>query len=119
MSESVRRLPGALLRNCLLLTAECGAALLLRESGAPWIPVLLGLCVLASAVPHGTDAEFTARIAVAVVAVGVAAAGAEAWEAWLAHERGIPVPPPWEAVATAALLLVQTVAVTRLSLRRA
>ncbi|MFD9410361.1 hypothetical protein ACFWBN_25565 [Streptomyces sp. NPDC059989] len=88
MSELVRRVPGALVRNCLLLAAEFGAILLLRGPEGFWILILLGLFVLGAAVPHGTDAEFVARTAVALAAVGIAVTGWIAWDRHLLHERG-------------------------------
>ncbi|MER5871381.1 hypothetical protein [Streptomyces sp. NPDC002044] len=79
---------GLLLRNCLLLAAEFGAVLLLRGPGGPWIPVLLAVFVIGAAVPHGTGAEFVARTALALVAVGVVVAGGAAWDRHTLHERG-------------------------------
>lgn len=110
-------MPGFLLRACLLLAVEAGAAFLLRDAGAPWIPVLLGVFVLGSAVPQGTPAEFAGRFLVAAVAVGVALAGAAAWAAYDRPDTG---PAQWAAqAATAVLLLFQTATLMRLSLRRA
>ncbi|MET8750653.1 hypothetical protein ABZW32_11245 [Streptomyces sp. NPDC004667] len=109
-------MPGFLLRVCLLLAVEAGAAFLLRDSGAPWIPVLLGVFVLGSAVPQGTSAEFAGRFLVAAVAVGVALAGAAAWAGYGRTDTG---PDRWAAqAATTVLLLVQTATLMRLSLRR-
>ncbi|MCX5196710.1 hypothetical protein OOK31_22920 [Streptomyces sp. NBC_00249] len=110
-------MPGFLVRVCLLLALESAAVLLLSDAGVPWIPVLLGVFVLGSAVPHGTAAEFAGRFLVACVAVGATLAGAAAWEAY-----GEPVTDPgtWAArAATAVLLLFQTATLMRLSLRRA
>ncbi|RKT04164.1 hypothetical protein BX286_2110 [Streptomyces sp. 3211.6] len=100
-------MPGFLLRNFLLLAVEFGAAALLRDPGTPWIPVLLAVFVAGSAVPHGTEAEFGARFLVALTAVGVARAGATAWEG-----HGVVV-----SIGLGLLLLVQTAALLRLSLR--
>ncbi|MGW0389553.1 hypothetical protein ACWDYJ_01395 [Streptomyces sp. NPDC003042] len=88
MSEVVRRLPGAILRNCLLLAVEFGAILLLRGPEGAWIPVLLAVFVVGAAVPHGTGAEFVARTAVALVAVGIAVAGGITWDRHTLHDRG-------------------------------
>ncbi|MFD4244423.1 hypothetical protein ACFWP3_22935 [Streptomyces sp. NPDC058525] len=88
MSELTRRLGGALLRNCLLLAAEFGAILLLRGPEGLWVAVLLAVFVVGAAVPHGTDAEFVARTAVALAAVGVAVLGGITWERQTLHERG-------------------------------
>lgn len=89
MVELIRGLPGALLRNCLLLAAEFGAALLLvRGPEGAWILILLVLFVIGAAVPHGTDAEFVARTAVALTAVGVAVLGSIASEEHTLHDRG-------------------------------
>ncbi|MFD9574882.1 hypothetical protein ACFWBI_34300 [Streptomyces sp. NPDC059982] len=105
-------MPGFLLRVCLLLAVEAGAAFLLRGSAAP-IPVLLGVFVLGSAVPHGTPAEFAGRFLVAVLAVGVALAGAAAWTGYAGRDSG---PAPWGALTAAAvLLLFQTAVLLRLS----
>ncbi|MFJ8214687.1 hypothetical protein [Streptomyces sp. NPDC096033] len=98
-------MPGFLLRNFLLLAVEFGAAALLRDPGTPWIPVLLAVFVAGSAVPHGTEAELGARFLVALTAVGVALAGAGAWEG-----HGLAA-----TAALAVLLLVQTAALLRLS----
>ncbi|MFJ8018264.1 hypothetical protein [Streptomyces sp. NPDC096339] len=84
----IRRLPGALLRNCLLLAAEFGAIWLLRGPGGAWIPVLLAVFVIGAAVPHGTGAEFMARTVVAIVAVGVAWVGGTTWDRHTLHDRG-------------------------------
>ncbi|MFG2620160.1 hypothetical protein ACGFXC_21365 [Streptomyces sp. NPDC048507] len=109
-------MPGFLMRACLLLAVEAGAAFLLRDSAAPWIPVLLGVFVLGSAVPHGTPAEFAGRFLVAVLAVGAALAGAAAWAGYAGQDTG---PAPWAARgATAVLLLFQTAVLLRLSRRR-
>uniref|UniRef100_A0AAU2JPE6 Integral membrane protein n=1 Tax=Streptomyces sp. NBC_00049 TaxID=2903617 RepID=A0AAU2JPE6_9ACTN len=180
MADLIRRLPGALLRNCVLLAAEFGAIWLLRGPEGAWIPVLLAVFVIGAAVPHGTGAEFVARTAVALTAVGIAVAGGTAWDRHTLHERGreevavvasrtmvedgsgsspslrlrtqagreLPGPvardlavgarlavttdpdgpawspgprppePLWQGAATAALLLLQTAVVGRLSLRR-
>ncbi|WP_328925169.1 hypothetical protein OG429_11290 [Streptomyces sp. NBC_00190] len=180
MTELVRRVTGALLRNCLLLAAESGAIWLLRGPEGAWIPVLLAVFVVGAAVPHGTDAEFVARTAVALVAVGVAVLGGITWDRHTLHDRGReeaavvasrtmvedgsgrspslrlrtaagrdlpgpvsldlavgarvtvtadpdgpawavgtrPAPPVWHAVGTGALLLLQTLTLGRLSLRR-
>ncbi|MDA5285777.1 hypothetical protein ACWGHM_17320 [Streptomyces sp. NPDC054904] len=103
-------MPGFLLRTCLLLAVEAGAALLLSEAGAPWIPVLLAVFVIGSAVPHGTQGEFTARFLVALVAVGAARLAATVWE-----QYGGPAEPPAARAGLAALLLLQTVTLLRLS----
>ncbi|MEU9038757.1 hypothetical protein AB0D45_28180 [Streptomyces sp. NPDC048352] len=88
MAELVRRVPGALVRNGCLLAAEFGAVLLLRGPEGAWVPVLLAVFVVGAAVPHGTGAEFVARTAVALVAVGVAVVGGVAWDRHTLHERG-------------------------------
>ncbi|MEU9030790.1 hypothetical protein AB0D46_25370 [Streptomyces sp. NPDC048383] len=103
-------MPGFLLRTCLLLAVEAGAALLLSEVGAPWIPVLLAVFVIGSAVPHGTRAEFTARFLVALIAVGAARLGAT-----VRDQYGPPAEPLAAGVALVALLLLQTVILLRLS----
>ncbi|MFJ8161416.1 hypothetical protein ACIRBY_10815 [Streptomyces sp. NPDC096136] len=100
-------MPGFLLRTVLLLAVESGAALLLRDPGTPWIPVLLAVFVAGSAVPHGTDAEFAARFLVALTAVGVAKVGAAVWEG---HGAVAPA-------GLGALLVLQTAALLRLSRR--
>lgn len=100
-------MPGFLLRNCLLLAVEFGAAALLRDPATPWIPVLLAVFVAGSAVPHGTEAEFAARFLVALTAVGVARVGATVWAG-----EGVVAP-----VGLAVLLVLQTGALLRLSLR--
>ncbi|MFF5702645.1 hypothetical protein ACFY7H_09105 [Streptomyces sp. NPDC012794] len=100
-------MPGFLLRACLLLAVEAGAAALLRDPGTPWIPVLLAVFVAGSAVPHGTEAEFAGRFLVALTAVGAARLGAAAWEG-----HGLPA-----TMGLGALLLLQTVVLLRLSLR--
>ncbi|MFD7085789.1 hypothetical protein [Streptomyces sp. NPDC059918] len=99
-----------LLRNLLVLAVEFGAALLLREPGAPWIPVLLAVFVVGSGVLHGTDAEFTPRFLVALVAVGVAELGSRAWAS--------PDALPTAGTGAAILLAVQTLILVRYSLRR-
>lgn len=109
-------MPGFLLRVCLLLAVESGAALLLSDAGAPWIPVLLGVFVLGSAVPHGTPAEFGGRFLVACTAVGAALAGAAAWEEYGSPATGLAAWPV--RAATAVLLLFQTAVLLRLSRRR-
>ncbi|MEV7591394.1 hypothetical protein AB0O42_14025 [Streptomyces sp. NPDC089922] len=88
MAEPIRRLPGAVLRNCLLLAVEFGAIWLLRGPGGAWIPVLLAVFVVAAAVPHGTDAEFVARTGVALVGVGLVLLGGAAWDRQVLHDRG-------------------------------
>ncbi|WP_329386779.1 hypothetical protein OG625_28790 [Streptomyces sp. NBC_01351] len=88
MVELIRRLSGALLRNCLLLAAEFGAILLLRGPEGFWIPILLGVFVIGAAVPHGTGAEFVARTTVALTAVGVVGLGWIAWDDHTLHDRG-------------------------------
>ncbi|MEV7524484.1 hypothetical protein [Streptomyces sp. NPDC091371] len=88
MVELIRRLPGALLRNCLLLAAEFGAIWLLRGPEGAWVPVLLALFVIGAAVPHGTGAEFVARTAVALTAVGVAVLGGITWDRHDLHDGG-------------------------------
>ncbi|MCC0098719.1 hypothetical protein K7B10_28895 [Streptomyces flavotricini] len=99
-----------LLRNLLVLAVEFGAALLLRAPDAPWIPVLLAVFVVGSGVLHGTDAEFTPRFLVALIAVGVAELGSRAWAS----------PDAFQAAGTGAaiLLAVQTLILVRYSLRR-
>ncbi|MFD7262708.1 hypothetical protein [Streptomyces sp. NPDC059874] len=180
MVELIRRLPGALLRNCLLLAVEFGAILLLQGPEGFWILILLTVFVIGAAVPHGTGAEFVGRTAVAFTAVGIAVLGWIAWDGHTLHDRGReevavvasrtmvedgsvyspslrlrteagrdlpgpvtmdlavgarltvtvdpdgpawslgprPTEPLWEAAGTAALLLLQTAIVGRLSLRR-
>ncbi|MFG2984370.1 hypothetical protein ACGFYQ_24455 [Streptomyces sp. NPDC048258] len=88
MAEVMRRMTGALLRNCLLLAAECGAIWLLRGPEGAWVAVLLAVFVVGAAVPHGTDAEFVARTAVALTAVGVAVLGGITWDRHTLHDRG-------------------------------
>ncbi|MYV77005.1 hypothetical protein GT352_24175 [Streptomyces sp. SID1046] len=88
MAELIRRLPGAVLRNCLLLAGEFGAIWLLEGPEGAWIPVLLAVFVLGAAVPHGTGAEFVARTSVAVLAVGIAVAGGITWDRHTLHDRG-------------------------------
>ncbi|MEU9148419.1 hypothetical protein, partial [Streptomyces sp. NPDC048349] len=87
MSELMRRLAGALLRTCLLLAVEFGAIWLLRGPEALWLPILLAVFVAGAAVPHGTDAEFVARTAVALAAVGVAVLGQITWDRHTLHDR--------------------------------
>ncbi|GAA2650952.1 MULTISPECIES: hypothetical protein [Streptomyces] len=178
MTELIRRLPGAALRNGLLLAVEFGAIRLLQGPEGAWIPVLLAVFVVGAAVPHGTDAEFVARTVVALLAVGIAVAGGNTWDRHTLHDRGreeravvverttgedgsapalrlrteagrdLPGPvasdlpvgarltvtvdpggpawsvggrpdrPRWPAVGTGALILLQTVVVGRISLRR-
>ncbi|KMO95336.1 hypothetical protein [Streptomyces roseus] len=101
-----------LLRNLLLLAVEFGAALLLREPGTPWVPLLLAVFVVGSGVLHGTDAEFVPRFLVALVAVGVAELGGRAWASPGAHTV------PTAATGAAILLAVQTLILVRHSLRR-
>ncbi|MET9641410.1 hypothetical protein ABZY83_34210 [Streptomyces virginiae] len=88
MADRIRRLPGAVLRNCLVLAVEFGAIWLLRGPEGPWVPVLLAVFVAGAAVPHGTDAEFVARTAVALTAVGVAVLGGITWDRHVLHDRG-------------------------------
>lgn len=88
MAELIRGLPGAALRNCLLLAVEFGAIWLLRGPGGAWIPVLLAVFVVGAAVPHGTGAEFVARTSVALLAVAVVVAGGIAWDQHTLHDRG-------------------------------
>ncbi|MFA7767312.1 hypothetical protein [Streptomyces sp. NRRL S-448] len=88
MAELIRRLPGAVLRNCLLLAVEFGAIWLLQGPGGAWIPVLLAVFVAGAAVPHGTGAEFVARTSVALLAVGIAVAGGITWDRHTLHDRG-------------------------------
>ncbi|MFB6809365.1 hypothetical protein [Streptomyces sp. NPDC056387] len=99
-----------LLRNALLLGVEFGAALLLREPDAPWIPVLLAVFVVGSGVLHGTEAEFVPRFMVALAAVGVAELGGRAW----ASADDLPT----AATGAAILLAVQTLTLLRHSVRR-
>ncbi|MFE4264989.1 hypothetical protein [Streptomyces sp. NPDC056883] len=105
MSISV---PGALARNSLALAAEFAAALLMRGSQPHWLPILLGLVALVSGLPHGTDAGFVHRIALALGAVAIALSAARALDA--------PDPLLWQ-ILTGALTLTQTVSLTRLSRR--
>ncbi|MCY0942834.1 hypothetical protein [Streptomyces antarcticus] len=79
---------GLLLRKCLLLAAEFGAVLLLRGPEGAWIPVLLAVFVIGAGVPHGTGAEFVARTALALVAVGVVVAAGAALDRHTLHDRG-------------------------------
>ncbi|MEU8778799.1 hypothetical protein [Streptomyces sp. NPDC048606] len=102
-------MPGFLLRLCLLLAVEGAAALLLGEAEAPWIPVLLAVFVLGSAIPHGTPAELGGRFLIAAVAVGASLAGAASWQ-----DRAAPDAWPAQA-ATAILLLFQTLALLRIT----
>ncbi|WP_157879624.1 hypothetical protein [Streptomyces yangpuensis] len=88
MADRIRRLPGAFLRNCLLLAVELGAIWLLRGPEGLWVPVLLAVFVAGAAVPHGTDAEFVARTAVALTAVGIAVLGGVTWDRHVLHDRG-------------------------------
>lgn len=88
MADRTRRLPGAVLRNCLLLAVEFGAIWMLRGPEGLWVPVLLAVFVAGAAVPHGTDAEFVARTAVALTAVGVAVLGGITWDRQVLHDRG-------------------------------
>ncbi|MGW6982728.1 hypothetical protein ACWGE1_25370 [Streptomyces sp. NPDC054932] len=88
MAELIRRLPGAILRICLLLAAEVGAIRLLEGPEGLWVPVLLAVFVLGAAVSHGTDAEFVARTSVAFLAVGIAVAGGITWDRHTLHDRG-------------------------------
>ncbi|MEU7606713.1 hypothetical protein AB0B78_15690 [Streptomyces sp. NPDC040724] len=88
MTEVIRGLVGAILRNGLLLAAEFGAVLLLRGPEWSWVPVLLAVFVLGAAVPHGTDAEFVARTAVALFAVGIVVLAGITWDRQTLHERG-------------------------------
>ncbi len=97
-------------RNLLVLAVEFGAALLLREPDAPWIPLLLAVFVVGSGVLHGTDAEFTPRFLVALVAVGVAELGSRAWAS--------PDALRTAGTGAAILLAVQTLILVRYSLRR-
>ncbi|MGW1775955.1 hypothetical protein [Streptomyces sp. NPDC002104] len=106
MSISVR---GALTRNSLALAAELAAALLLRGAQPHWLPVLLGLVALVSGLPHGTEAGFVHRTALALGAVAIALSAARALDT--------PDPLLWQ-VLTGALALAQTVSLTRLSRRR-
>ncbi|MFD9725655.1 hypothetical protein [Streptomyces sp. NPDC059072] len=88
MAEAIRRLPGALLRNCLLLATEFAAIWLLQGPEGAWVPVLLAVFVIGAAVPHGTDAEFVARTAVAFTAVAIAVMGGVTWDHHTLHDRG-------------------------------
>ncbi|WP_369779010.1 hypothetical protein [Streptomyces sp. R33] len=99
-----------LLRNVLVLAVEFGAALLLREPGAPWIPVLLAVFVVGSGVLHGTEAEFVPRFLAALAAVGIAELGSRAWAS--------PDAVPTAGTGAAILLAVQTLVLIRYSLRR-
>ncbi len=112
MAELIRRVPGAILRNCLLLAAESGAIWLLRGPEGLWVPVLLAVFVLGAAVPHGTGAEFVARTAVALVAVGVAVLGGIAWDRHTLHDRGRE-----EVAVVAERTMVQDGSVSTPSLR--
>ncbi|MFJ9550023.1 hypothetical protein [Streptomyces erythrochromogenes] len=88
MADLTRRAAGAVLRNCLLLAVEFGAIWMLRGPEGLWVPVLLAVFVAGAAVPHGTDAEFVARTAVALTAVGIAVLGGTAWDRHVLHDRG-------------------------------
>ncbi|MFJ3881755.1 hypothetical protein ACIPW5_30450 [Streptomyces sp. NPDC090077] len=88
MADLVRRVSGAVLRNCLLLAAEFGALLLLRGPEGAWVPVLLGVFVIGAVVTHGTEAEFAARTVVAFAAVGIAVLAGVTWDRHALHERG-------------------------------
>ncbi|MGW7436886.1 hypothetical protein [Streptomyces sp. NPDC054849] len=88
MAELVRGLVGAILRNGLLLAVEVGAIWLLRGPEWSWIPVLLAVFVVGAAVPHGTDAEFVARTAVALFAVGIVVLAGITWERHTLRDRG-------------------------------
>ncbi|WP_327261994.1 hypothetical protein OG444_11040 [Streptomyces sp. NBC_01232] len=88
MAELIRRLPGAVLRNCLLLAVEFGAIWFLQGPEGAWVPVLLAVFVVGAAVPHGTDAEFVARTSVALLAVAIAVAGGITWDRHTLHDRG-------------------------------
>ncbi|MFD6973104.1 hypothetical protein OG756_11120 [Streptomyces sp. NBC_01310] len=112
MAELIRRVPGAILRNCLLLAAEFGAIWLLRGPEGLWVPVLLAVFVLGAAVPHGTGAEFVARTAVALFAVGIAALGWIAWDRHTLHDRGRE-----EVAVVAERAMVQDGSVSTPSLR--
>ncbi|MFI1284115.1 hypothetical protein ACH4U5_25765 [Streptomyces sp. NPDC020858] len=112
MAELIRRVPGAILRNCLLLAAEFGAIWLLRGPEGLWVPVLLAVFVLGAAVPHGTGAEFVARTAVALFAVGIAALGWIAWDRYTLHDRGRE-----EVAVVAERAMVQDGSVSTPSLR--
>ncbi|MCJ0868351.1 hypothetical protein [Streptomyces sp. AP-93] len=105
MSISV---PGALARNSLALAAEFAAALLMRGSQQHWLPIMLALVALVSGLPHGTEAGFVHRTVLALGAVAIALSAAQAWDA--------PQPLLWQ-ILTGALLLTQTVSLTRLSRR--
>ncbi|KOU25848.1 hypothetical protein ADK52_10720 [Streptomyces sp. WM6372] len=99
-----------LLRNVLVLAVEFGAALMLREPDARWIPVLLAVFVVGSGVLHGTEAEFVPRFLVALTAVGVAELGGRAWAS--------PDALTTAGTGAAILLAVQTLVLVRYSLRR-
>ncbi|MFD6887202.1 hypothetical protein [Streptomyces sp. NPDC059957] len=107
MSISV---PGALARNSLALAAEFAAALLMRDSQQHWLPIMLALVALVSGLPHGTEAGFVHRIVLALGAVAIVLCAAQALDA--------PDPLLWQAL-TGALILTQTVSLTRLSRRTA
>ncbi|MFI5760710.1 hypothetical protein ACIA8F_07150 [Streptomyces sp. NPDC051563] len=98
--------PGALVRNSLALAAEFAAALLMRGSQSHWLPVLLALVALVSGLPHGTEAGFVHRIVLALGAVAIALSAAQALDA--------ADPLLWQLL-TGALVLTQTVSLTRLS----
>ncbi|MFI6149805.1 hypothetical protein [Streptomyces sp. NPDC051109] len=99
-----------LLRYVLVLAVEFGAALMLREPDAPWIPVLLAVFVVGSGVLHGTEAEFVPRFLVALTAVGVAELVGRAWAS--------PDALTTAGTGAAILLAVQTLIMVRYSLRR-
>ncbi|MBT2468774.1 hypothetical protein J7E97_13040 [Streptomyces sp. ISL-66] len=96
---------GALVRNSLALAAEFAAVLLVRGDRPHWLPVMLVLFAFVSGVPNGTDAGFVQRTALAIGAVLIVVCGVRAWDEVL-----------WEAL-TGLLVLVQTIALTRVSRR--
>ncbi|MFD9083387.1 hypothetical protein [Streptomyces erythrochromogenes] len=112
MADLTRRLAGAGLRNCLLFAVEFGAIWMLRGPEGPWVPVLLAVFVVGAAVPHGTDAEFVARTAVALTAVGIAVLGGIAWDRHVLHDRGRE-----EVAVVAQRTMVEDGATTSPSLR--
>ncbi|MCY0935361.1 hypothetical protein [Streptomyces sp. H34-S4] len=120
MSISV---PGVLLRNVLALAAEYAALLLLRGAEPPWIPVLLALFAFASGLPNGTDTELVPRLLLAGNALLIAVAGRHLWPAPSRPDFSLS-PPPWEPdpalwkVAVITLVLIQTLALIRLSRHR-